>query len=454
MANLAMLKQGIDANALPKTILDAIVTTRRLGFSYIWIDALCIVQDSHEDWQHEAARMGFYYRDCALTISALDAPGADVGFIRNRRPEMTINMSADAYIRKACPPWKDAFSKSPLSRRAWALPERLMSTRVLHFSSSDMFWECLSVSTRESCTTKFTRQEGSTEWNDEDFKHAIVFKDVTPETPGNASRAPEPIMARWYAILEQYSDRSLTFVDDRLPAISAVAQQFHDVTGYRYLAGLWHEHILTGLLWYSHAVRQKPRPSKYIAPTWSWASISGQTKLLCSSLSHIVDNWLQAHLVDSRVELRSEDARFASIREAYLRLTAVCIPVWCDGSNGAPPYNDPYLRSMLNIHNDDGVLIGTGYQDSFDSDGSIRECFAIVLCERLGEPNFNGQGVVFFILAKEVKQSPVVLKEEEDSVPRPVYRRVGVGKTADPHTGEHFHYDRLFKIERQDLSII
>src|SRR5436305_14453620 len=49
--NLLERKKGIQFQSLPKTFQDAIVVTRRLGYQYLWIDSLCIVQDSHRDWE-------------------------------------------------------------------------------------------------------------------------------------------------------------------------------------------------------------------------------------------------------------------------------------------------------------------------------------------------------------------------------------------------------------------
>lgn len=46
---LSSALSAIDMGVLPKTIADAIEITRRLGFRYLWMDSLCIVQDSMED---------------------------------------------------------------------------------------------------------------------------------------------------------------------------------------------------------------------------------------------------------------------------------------------------------------------------------------------------------------------------------------------------------------------
>lgn len=71
--------QKIPFNLLPRTLQDAIEITRRLGIKYIWIDALCIVQDDSAEWSLEASRMGDIYLGSSLTIVATDAVDASGG---------------------------------------------------------------------------------------------------------------------------------------------------------------------------------------------------------------------------------------------------------------------------------------------------------------------------------------------------------------------------------------
>lgn len=66
---------------LPSNFTDAITITRRLGIQYLWIDALCIIQDSTQDWEAECANMGDTYRNSVLTIAAVDAESSKVGFL-------------------------------------------------------------------------------------------------------------------------------------------------------------------------------------------------------------------------------------------------------------------------------------------------------------------------------------------------------------------------------------
>lgn len=70
IATLSERKRGIPMELLPKTFQDAVLITRKLGKRYLWIDSLCILQDSREDWETEAGLMHLVYRDAFLTISA------------------------------------------------------------------------------------------------------------------------------------------------------------------------------------------------------------------------------------------------------------------------------------------------------------------------------------------------------------------------------------------------
>jgi hypothetical protein len=69
-ATLEKRKQGIPMKSLPKTFQEAIITTRRLGLEYIWIDSLCIIQDSAEDWARESANMAAVYSGATVVIAA------------------------------------------------------------------------------------------------------------------------------------------------------------------------------------------------------------------------------------------------------------------------------------------------------------------------------------------------------------------------------------------------
>lgn len=69
-----MSTSGISWDVLPQTFRDAIAMTERLGFQYLWIDALCIIQNSSADWMAEAACMYDVYFYGTLMLSADVSP--------------------------------------------------------------------------------------------------------------------------------------------------------------------------------------------------------------------------------------------------------------------------------------------------------------------------------------------------------------------------------------------
>lgn len=68
--NIDKFKQEINARKLPKTILDAIRCTHELGLRYLWVDTLCIIQDSQEGKAKEIGRMSGIYKNTHVAISA------------------------------------------------------------------------------------------------------------------------------------------------------------------------------------------------------------------------------------------------------------------------------------------------------------------------------------------------------------------------------------------------
>ncbi len=100
-ATLAQLKAGIPVADLPRTFRDAVELTRDLGLAYLWIDALCIVQDSASDWEAESALMGHVYTGASLSIAATSAASADGGFLRDRQPKPEFTLALPHGIVKA-----------------------------------------------------------------------------------------------------------------------------------------------------------------------------------------------------------------------------------------------------------------------------------------------------------------------------------------------------------------
>jgi hypothetical protein len=112
----------IPISSLPKTFADAVEVTRRLGMKHIWIDSICIVQDSTDDWEHEASRMALVYQGSELNIAAADSPNSYGGcYLESLRPTIKLHIPAASigYTRIWTKSDSKALLRSILLSRGW-----------------------------------------------------------------------------------------------------------------------------------------------------------------------------------------------------------------------------------------------------------------------------------------------------------------------------------------------
>jgi hypothetical protein len=117
----------------------------------------------------------------------------------------------------------------PLSKRGWAFQENVLSTRTVHYTDSELAWEC--------CTETIS-EDGSTSGRNQ---HSILAYNTLNLQP-NPGRL-------WQDLVENYTRRDLTYHSDRLPGIAGSAQIMQSRTGFQYIAGLWREAIILDILW-------------------------------------------------------------------------------------------------------------------------------------------------------------------------------------------------------------
>lgn len=153
-ANISEFTEGIDIAELPKTFQDAIAIARRLDVRFLWIDSLCIIQDSVEDWIQESSSMGNVYKNSLCNIAATAAPDGHTGCFLERNPllartcrvriEGLPGSAPDSHIYDLVRGniWQNGIDFAPLIQRGWVLQERVLAPRVIHFGKKQLFWEC------------------------------------------------------------------------------------------------------------------------------------------------------------------------------------------------------------------------------------------------------------------------------------------------------------------------
>lgn len=144
--NIAKFQKEIELSELPQTFQDAIVTTRKLGVRYLWIDSLCIIQDDEKDWCSESQRMGAIYSSAYCTIAATCAASVTDGFLKSRRERAYVTMLVPQrepfYVSEAIDDFRKDVEESELNHRGWVMQERALSNRTLYFSDTQVYWQC------------------------------------------------------------------------------------------------------------------------------------------------------------------------------------------------------------------------------------------------------------------------------------------------------------------------
>lgn len=322
--NLSLFKSSIPIEQLPRTIQNAITMAIALGFQYIWIDALCILQDSREDWLIESARMHEVYLGSSLTISALDQDENGMFFAR------TPAISRDTFER--CRP------NGALDDRGWVLQEQILSRRTITWSKSGIAWSCAAMNCSESApggkrSVYFATDgrgftEGAPLQREEDetvFKRWIIGGFYNHEDEKAAYKL-------WRSTLASYTARQLTQETDRWVAISGLAALLGSRLNDSIVAGLWRKKLPHHLMWSVKRERKRtttmpwlhdglaPRSQTLSAPSWSWLSVRNP---ITYAAFGIKDGGPETLVTDSetKIEIQSIDERRATADSIQYRLT-------------------------------------------------------------------------------------------------------------------------------------
>ena len=271
--NIQFHFQELPFSDLGLTIQDAIRVTAGLGLRYLWVDSLCIIQDSKQDKAEQITNMKRVFEKAFITIIAASAPSAAAGFLREQPLHSTCMTtlpywcddgrvgSIDLKERRA---WESR--REPIHSRAWPLEEKLLSCRQLIYSSQHLSWECRSrtlydpsvgdrhVEKYPLALTKY--------WSIMSLEKSRAIDLNLPQLRGE-------VLKEWREVVTWYSGRKMTEEADKLRAIGGLAESFQGALDIvrsldakaedsakrqSYFAGFWIEDFPWGLLWHRRAI--------------------------------------------------------------------------------------------------------------------------------------------------------------------------------------------------------
>lgn len=289
-STLEQFKNEILVEKLPQTLRDAFELTRSIGLGYLWVDAICIVQGNKQEWEEESQKMGHIYANAKVVFSATSSAKVEEGMFKRRSsmslsediPETGCGMRARRNLNheiitscrtKSNQWWEKHIEKTfPLLSRGWAFQERMLATRIVHFTPSELVWECQQI---RRCECQIVESDLYPVMN----KMSSALR-VCLEQP-NDKRGMRQM---WREIVNSYSVRKLTRIEDKLPALSGIAALFKEISGDIYAAGLWTRALPFDLLWRCDQTVELQSIKKR-SPTWSWISVDGAVKWPTSRLS-------------------------------------------------------------------------------------------------------------------------------------------------------------------------
>lgn len=229
--------------------------------------------------------MGGYYSNALFTIAATGVSSSRDDFLTEGSPRSLLVSPCNVTITKGGdkselytllptgPSWKVAVDRGPLYRRGWTLQERIMSTRIVHFTRDAVFWEC-----SELCAMEFRQTEGLflgevDIWNPRPGDYfASRRRRVGPRYLREQNKDAD-LLDDWMELVEQFTQMDFSVITDKLVAISGIAETFSHRGAGDFLAGIWQTTLPQGLAWFSSCHRSTCLPKPYIAPSWSWASV-------------------------------------------------------------------------------------------------------------------------------------------------------------------------------------
>ncbi|KAK0736496.1 heterokaryon incompatibility protein-domain-containing protein [Apiosordaria backusii] len=311
--NINSHHKGIPLDELPPTIRHSITVCQSITIPYLWVDCLCIIQDDNDDLGVELQFMAEIYQYSTVTINAASAASVHQGFLQDRPLYFYEDTVQPVQIKFE--PLKGSANSGvtgfllknnlsyglehldPIHTRAWTYQERKLPMRSIYYSTAGMEWSC-----RHLVASTVTNTE----------------KLYDDRLLGEGPTVPGQELTPWSVIVQDYTQRNLSFPSDKITAVAAIAAIYEQEQKKTYVAGLWKEDMPECLIWHVMVGEMKPRYEMYTGPSWSWASTDSHVSY---QIAHNEEGIVyHTTVLKAESELVMPKAKFAAVKSASLLL--------------------------------------------------------------------------------------------------------------------------------------
>lgn len=264
--NREAMQQDGALQDLPRTLADAMAFTSALSLRYLWIDAICIVQDSNKDKAIQIGNMANIYSYSLITIIAATGTNADSGLCGVTAPRAGWQTEIHVPVPKTDVPMSLATSLNEIrdedanfltgtiwSTRGWTFQERELARRVIVFTEKQVYWVCEdAISIEETDMDTCPDNVARCDWDQMKEPRALTVLKVKSQHKEQERANNSKFYHDAYNFakcVEYYQRKNLTNQGDAFDAFSAILQSIEDRTDETFLWGLPRSIFNTAIWW-------------------------------------------------------------------------------------------------------------------------------------------------------------------------------------------------------------
>lgn len=255
-----------------RTIWDAMVLCKAIGERYLWVDSLCIVQDTAEK-HAQIQYMEEIYRGAVLTIAAAAGADADAGLPGMPGTRRENQRMMESALISGLQDFNANVNNPTWNGREWTYQERILSRRLVFFTEGHMFFHC----------RHGTAREGNVE-SDPHVHHRLPITSAPAPIDAYKLNLKEAINFNTYAqIVQEYSKRSLTHETDIENAFGGIKKIMSVLFSSEVVFGIPCSALDICLLWYPASSKLTQRKRRWGGnfsprPSWSWTGWVGEVE--------------------------------------------------------------------------------------------------------------------------------------------------------------------------------